>query len=230
MLDSADEWMTGLASYRGRCAVPATAGGNGVFYLLVAAAVAGLAIGEVEGVNVGKGVAEMRGVGAEVAGEGAIRRCAEQIMAAVDIMGSDRGMASGAGVGIAETQVSCRVVDGAAHHRSHRRVSIGMAGIALLHIMETGQQAALGVTLGGCAARSGGDKDGMVDIMNDWFRLVGMAVKAAGRVGGSGDDIGNSGAGWEIGVDVAGRLVAGSAGAGAVGGDIVQHLDVIHIV
>lgn len=106
---------------------------------------------------------------------------------------------------------------------------ICVAGVTLLHVMEPGQQTGFRMALGRCATGGGGHKGGVINIMNQRFLLVGMAVQAAGRVGSGGDDIGDGNAGWEIRVDVAGRLVTGGAGPGAIRGDIMQGLDVVHI-
>lgn len=55
-----------------------------------------------------------------------------------------------------------------------------------------------------------------------------MTVQAACGVGSGGDDHGDRNAGWGIGVDVAGGIVTGGAGAGAIGRDIMEYFDVAH--
>ena len=81
MLMGANHWVTGLASYRGRGGVSAAASGNGIFDLLEAAAVTGLAVGTMGGVDFSKGVAWMG-----VAVDGTVRCHAQFVMAGIIIV------------------------------------------------------------------------------------------------------------------------------------------------
>lgn len=90
VLDAACKRVAGLAGDRCWVAIPAPARGDGVFDLLDAAAVAGLAVAEMEGVDLAEGAAEVGSVaGREVAGERAIGGRAQQVMAGVDIMAAN---------------------------------------------------------------------------------------------------------------------------------------------
>lgn len=51
VLESTGSGVAGLASHGNRTAATATASGNGIFYFLIAATVAGLAVGKMHDVN-----------------------------------------------------------------------------------------------------------------------------------------------------------------------------------
>lgn len=78
-------------------------------------------------------------------------------------------MASGAGVWVAETRVSCGVIDGAAQHWCNRRCGIGVTCSAFLHIMESGEQAAFCVALCSGAVWVFGNVSCVQNVMDSWF-------------------------------------------------------------
>lgn len=223
MLVSAKRGVTALAGNRNRGSAAAAAGGNGVLNLLIAAAVAGLAVGEVGGVDFVERAARVG-----VAGDGAVGSHAQHVVAGIDIVGGDGVVAGRTGVGVAETRIGGRMVDGAALHGRDRVMAIGMAGVAFLYVMEAGEQASLGVALGSGATGLGCHIGGVQDVMDNRGRFVGMTVKTGGGVGVGGDDLVNGDAGGGIGVDVAGGVMTGGTGAGAIGGDIMEGLDLVH--
>jgi len=90
VLDAACKRMAGLAVDRNWVATTAAACRNGVLDFLDAAAVTGLAIAAMGGVDVSKGAARVAGIaGREVAGDGAIGSRAQHVVAGVGIMGGD---------------------------------------------------------------------------------------------------------------------------------------------
>lgn len=134
VLDAADKRMAGLAGDRRWISISTATGRDGVFDFLIAAAVTGLAVRPMGGVNISEGATGVTAVsGSEVAGDGAIGVATQKIMAAVGIVAGNACVTGSAAVACIDFRyvVACGAAD-----QGDGRFCRVVAGVAPLNIVK----------------------------------------------------------------------------------------------